>query len=175
MIYIKTIKTDLSVSGLDNVIKKLELLKTGLQQANEKIVDDMSNFIKDEVSNNLAATTYKDGNEDAKPYIEKKGKKAKAGMQGTQVLYDEFGTGTKGQESPHPEKGKFGLNAYNSGKKIKVSKNGDLFWVYKNKSGELIKTNGIPAGKQVFNASIMLKGRKQQIIKKRVGEVISKL
>lgn len=175
VIKIKKIKLELSDKGIDDVIKKLNSLKKGFEEADKKIVKDMAEFVEKETSNNLSATSYKDGNEDATAYSQIEGNKAKAGMRGSQVLYDEFGTGTKGANSPHPQKENFSLNAYNSGKRIKVSKTGELFWFYRNSSGELVKTQGIPAGKQVFNASVMLKGKKNQIIKKRVGEVISKL
>ena len=175
VIHIKTLKSNLSNNELNSLINKLQQLKSGLQKSGRKIVKDMSDFAKEQISQNLAATPYKDGNDDVRVYSEVKNEKTKVGMTGTQVLYDEFGTGTKGQESPHPDKGKFQLRGYNTGSKIKVSKNGDLFWIYKNSNGELVKTNGIPAGKQVFNASILLKGKKNQIIKRRVGEVISKL
>ena len=175
VIHIKTLKSNLSNDELNNLIKKLQELKSGLQKSGKKIVKDMSDFAKQQVLENLASTPYKDGNEDARAYSEVKNEKTKVGMTGTQVLYDEFGTGTKGAESPHPDKGKFQLNRYNSGSKIKVSKTGDLFWIYVNSAGEKVKTQGIPAGKQVFNASTLLRGKKYQIIKKRVGEVISKL
>lgn len=176
VVNIKTIKVPLSNSGLDTLINKLNSMKDGLENANEKIVKEMATFVENQVSNNLAATPYKDGNEDAIAYSEIKRNKAEAGMQGTQVLYDEFGTGTAGANSPHPDKGKFALKGYNTGPKIKVSKTGELFWIYKDKNtGELVKTQGIPAGKQVFDANTMLRGRKMQIIKQEVGEVISKL
>ena len=175
VVNIKTIKVSLSEKGLNDLANKLMLLKYGLKEADDKIVKDMANLVKQEVSNNLASTPYKDGNNDAEAYSEIDGNRAEAGMRGSQVVYDEFGTGTKGENSPHPEKGKFSLKGYNTGPKIKVSKKGELFWIYKDEKGELIRTQGIPAGKQVFNASIMLKGRKLQIIKERVGEVISKL
>lgn len=174
VINIKTIKCEISSQGIDNVINKLKSLKSGLKEADNKIVAEMGNFVKDQVAANLAATPYKDGNEDTIPFLEITGNKAKAGMRGIQSVYNEFGTGTKGQNSPHPEKSKFSLNDYNSGRKIKVSKSGNLFWIY-TKNGEKIATQGIPAGKQVFNASILLKGKKNEIIRKRVGEVISKL
>ena len=175
VVNIKTIKVSLSEQGLDNLITKLNTLKEGLKDADEKIVKDMATFVESQVSNNLASTPYKDGNEDASAYSDIKGNKAEAGMQGSQVVYDEFGTGTQGANAPHPDKSKFALKGYNTGPKIKVSKTGELFWLYKDKNGELVKTQGIPAGKQVFNASVLLKGKKIQIIKKRVGEVISKL
>ena len=175
VVNIKNIKVSLSDKGLDDLISTLNNLKEGLKAADENIVKDMASFIKQEVSNNLSATPYKDGNEDAEAYSDIKGNKAEAGMRGSQVVYDEFGTGTEGANAPHPDKSKFALKGYNTGPKIKVSKTGELFWVYRDKNGELVKTQGIPAGKQVFNASVLLKGKKIQIIKNRVGEVISKL
>ena len=167
VINIKTIKCEISNQGIDSVINKLKTLKSGLKEADNKIVTEMGNFVKDQVTANLAATQYKDGNEDTTPFLEITGNKAKAGMRGSQSVYNEFGTGTQGQNSPHPMKSNFGLNP-------KVSKSGNLFWIY-TKNGEKIATQGIPAGKQVFNASILLKGKKNEIIRKRVGEVISKL
>lgn len=175
VVNIKTIKVSLTNKGLDNLITKLNSLKEGLKEADKNIVKDMATFVENQVSNNLAATPYKDGNEDAVAYSDIKENKAEVGMQGSQVVYDEFGTGTEGAKAPHPDKSKFALKGYNTGPKIKVSKTGELFWLYRDKNGELVKTQGIPAGKQVFNASVLLKGKKIQIIKKRVGEVISKL
>lgn len=175
VVNIKTIKVSLADEYFDDLINKINYLKTGLEAANKEVVKEMARTVRQDVSNNLAATPYKDGNDDAKAYYRTKNNKAEVGMQGSQVVYDEFGTGTKGEEAPHPEKGKFGLKGYNTGPKIQVSDTGDLYWLYRNKSGELIKTQGIPAGKQVFNASVMLKGKKIQIIRKKVGEVISKL
>ena len=175
VVNIKTIKVSLSDESLNDLISKLNNLKENLKVADEKIVKDIASFIKQEVSNNLSATPYKDGNEDSEAYSDINGNKAEAGMQGTQVIYNEFGTGTEGANAPHPDKSKFALKGYNTGPKIKVSKTGELFWLYKDKNGEIVKTQGIPAGKQVFNASVMLKGKKIQIIKNRVGEVISKL
>ena len=175
VVSIKTIKVSLSEKGLDNLITKLNSLKQGLKEADNKIVKDMAMFVENQVSSNLAATPYKDGNDDAVAYSNIQENKAEAGMKGSQVVYDEFGTGTEGANAPHPDKNKFALKGYNTGPKIKVSKTGELFWLYKDKNGELVKTQGIPAGKQVFNASVLLKGKKIQIIKKRVGEVISKL
>ena len=175
VVNIKTIKVPLSDEGLNELLSKLKTLKQGLKEADEKIVKDMATVVESQVSSNLAATPYKDGNEDAVAYSEIKKNKAKAGMVGSQVLYDEFGTGTQGANNPHPDKNKFSLKGYNTGPRIKVSKTGELFWLYRDKNGQLVKTQGIPAGKQVFNASIFLKSKKLQIIKKRVGEVISKL
>ena len=97
MINIKTIKCEISSQGIDSVINKLKSLKSGLKEADNKIVAEMGNFVKDQVAANLAATPYKDGNEDTTPFLEITGNKAKAGMRGSQSVYNEFGTGTEPQ------------------------------------------------------------------------------
>lgn len=176
VVNIKKITAKLGSSDLTNLINKLNSLKKGLDEADKKIVKDIAEHVEQQTNNNLASTAYKDGNEDARAYSEIKGKTAKAGMQGSQVLYDEFGTGTEGANSPHPDKGKFRLNAYNSGKNIQPDVNGNLYWTYFDKStNQLVKTQGIPAGKQVYDAKESLRKKKKEIIKNRVGEVISKL
>ena len=175
VVNIKNIKVSLSEKDLDGLISKLNTLKTGLKEADNQIVKEMAKNVEDMVVNNINQTPYKDGNDESVAYSEINGSKAVAGMKGSQCVYLEFGTGTEGTSATHPEKNKHSLKGYNTGPKIKVSKTGELFWLYRDKNGELIKTQGITAGKQVFNASVLLKGKKIQIIKNRVGEVISKL
>lgn len=187
VVSIKELKISLSGKGLGELIQKLNILKNGLEDADIKIVTDMAKHIEKEVSKNLASTPYKDGNDDVQAYSIIKDKKAIAGMKGKQSLYDEFGTGTKGLQNSHPLKSSFGLNNYNNGKTIRpnkkidslASENGiglnEMYWTYKTPDGIKVYTQGIPAGKQVLNASMSLKEKKQQIIKKRVGEVILKL
>jgi hypothetical protein len=173
VVNIKTIKVSLSDKGLDDLISKLMLLKDGLEQADNKIVEEMADFVEQEVSKNLDTTPFKDGNEDARAYSIVNGNKAEAGMTGSQVLYDEFGTGTKGEKSPHPKKGDYNLKGYNTGPKIDPDTG--VWWYYSNEKGKVVDTTGIPAGLQVFNASQELQKVKLDKIKEKVGEVISKL
>lgn len=65
---------------------------------------------------------------------------------GTHVIYDEFGTGQLGLESPHPEKDRYGLDDYNSGASIRYDNNGRGFWIFKR------ITYGVPAGAFVYRA-----------------------
>lgn len=174
VVNIKTIKVSLSEKGLDNLITKLNTLKEGLKEADNQIVKEMAKNVEDMVTNNINQTPYKDGNDETVAYSEINGNKAVAGMRGRQCVYNEFGTGTKGEESPHPEKGKFNLKGYNTGPKIRPDNNGNLVWWYF-KDGKPWYTNGIPAGKQVFKAANELRKIKGNIIKDKVGEVISKL
>lgn len=159
----KTIKVPLSSAGINDLIKKINQLKKDLKQADINVVNKMSDYALKEIETNISATPYKDGNDDISVFEEKTDNGKKVGMKGSQVLYDEFGTGTQGENNPHPLKSQFGLRGYNTGKRIrkaslKVNEKhgipiGMKYWVYKNKAGDKIYTTGIPAGLQVYNAA----------------------
>ena len=112
-------------------------------------------------------------------------------MVGTQAIYTEFGTGTEGQNSPHPQKQEFELNAYNSGEKIRRAERdihvkdvstqldektdinaGELYWVYLNESGQPIYTQGIPAQKIVYDAVKVTKKEFNRLAEKRLKEAL---
>ena len=106
--------------------------------------------------------------------------------QGKDVIYEEFGTGDKGQQSPHPDKSKYNLNAYNSGRYIrdvnpsneKLSENGitsGKYWTYE-KDGRIIYTQGIPAGKEMFNTVKHMRNSViNDVLKEKASDVLSKL
>lgn len=181
----KTIKVPLSVNSLNQLNEKINQLQQNLKNANENIIDDLVHTAENEIAKNYASSSYTDGNEDSSPFKTKSNNSYKVGMEGTQVLYREFGTGTEGLNNPHPIKNKFNLKGYNTGKTIRPATVytsastglllGELYWTYKDKSGQKVYTQGIPAGKEVFNASRTLRNKKDSIIKKRVSEALSKL
>lgn len=181
----KDIKVPLSVSGLNDLLKKVNNLKSNLQKVDKNIVDKLADYVLDEVQNNYSATPFKDGNDDISFFKKGTDTKKTVGAMGSQVLYNEFGTGTQGEQSPHPKKTEYSLNSYNSGRTIrkasvKVNEKsgipvGTKYWTYKNIQGEIVFTTGIPAGMQVFNASISLKNKKRQIIKQEVSDALSKI
>lgn len=170
----KQIKINLSLADLKDLSLKISDLQKELPKCEQKIKRNLAEYTQKQIDINLAGTTFRDGNEDTESFIEEDNNKIKVGMKGTQALYNEFGTGTRGEESPHPEKSKFGLKGYNTGKTIQPDRNGNLVWWYY-KEGVKHYTNGIPAGLQVFNASQSLKSKKKEIIKKEVGDLLSKL
>lgn len=182
----KTIKMDLSTNGINHMIKRLEKFKKNLDKADEEMVKQLSELALEEIQTNYSMTPFKDGNDDVNFFITGTEKKKTVGVTGSQVLYNEFGTGTEGQNNPHPEKGEFGLRGYNTGSKIKQNTSdksnatrlgipeGELYWIY-NKDGIAVYTQGIPAGKQVYNAKNTLQKRKKEISKKVVGDALSKL
>lgn len=182
----KSIKVPLSNQGLNDLLQKVNNFKNDLKEAETKIVEKMADYTLEQIQNNFSSTTYKDGNDDVAFFKRGTDNKKTVGAMGTQVLYDEFGTGEEGAKDGHEMKGDFRLKPYNSGKTIRPNNNpnstasqlgiplGTKYWTYK--VGDIKKyTTGIPAGKQVFNASISLKNKKMQIIKKEVSDVLSKL
>lgn len=187
----KKIKATLSSTSLNELAEKIKQLKNDLQNVDKEVMNELAEKGRDEIDNNLSATTYKDGNDEAIPFIRKEENKMVVGMKGKQVLYDEFGTGTEGAKSPHPLKSEFGLKNYNSSRvpngTIRRNKNPnskasisgikpyEWYWTYNDKSGNKVYTQGIPAGKQVFNASLSLKQIKMLVVKKKVSDALSKL
>ena len=181
----KKINIPLTSKGIKEFQKKIDNLITQLPKVNEKILSELADIGQNEIEKNRASTIYTDGNDDYKVFKEKTENGYKVGARGSQVLYDEFGTGTEGLNEPHPMKNDFNLKEYNSGKTIRTASTkmkpetgilpGELYWTYKGKDGNLVYTQGIPAGKEVFNAEQTVKRKKQEIVKKKVGEVLSKL
>ena len=97
---------------------------------------------------------------------------------GSQVLYEEFGTGDEGAKDSHPMKPLFKLNPYNSGPTIQVDeKNGHHYWIYKPMAGEPYfdedgRTEGIPSGKHMYNASKYLDKRASKLAEKIIKETL---
>ena len=182
----KTIKISLSSTDIKQTIKRLKQFEKNIKKADKEIVDQLSDLGLKEIQNNYNSTPFKDGNDDISYFQKGTDNKRSIGISGSQVLYNEFGTGTEGKNNSHPEKGKYGLKGYNTGPKIRENKSdtstaskngipkGGLYWIY-NRGSDLIYTQGIPAGKQVYNAKNVLQRKKQEISKKVVGDVISKL
>ena len=98
----KSIKVPLSNQGLNDLLQKINNLKDNLNQATNNIKNELADYARSEIDNNLSATQFKDGNDDVSTFKENHDNKIKVGMRGSQVLYDEFGTGTQGEMSPHP-------------------------------------------------------------------------
>ena len=68
-------------------------------------------------------------------------------ISGSQVIYDEFGTGLPGKIHPHPEKSQYGLDPYLSGQTIRYDKNGLPYWTFNHKV-----SYGVPSGQFVYKA-----------------------
>ena len=116
------------------------------------------------------ATRIDDPNiEDITTYWENQGDVFELISAGKDVLYEEFGTGDKGAENPHPVKYKYDLNDYNSGPYIRDVSEYDensyvyddlqefgivsgKFWrYYKDSTNTLYYTQGVPSGQEMWD------------------------
>ena len=183
----KNIKISLTNKSIDSAIRKLNKIKKVLDKEKDNIFEDLAKQTVDKAKEFYNNVEFKSNDTPTFDY-----KKTEKGYQvyakGGSLLYDEFGTGDRGQASPHPEKGKFSLNDYNSGitirpasmlnaeKQAKTGIKTGLYWTYKDPAtGEIIYTQGIPAGMFMYHTDVWLRENYKKIIKKKVDDAISKV
>lgn len=170
-------------TSIKDVIKKYKGISENIDELADTIIEDLKKVGLKEISSSLGNSQYIT----SEPLSIVDEKRA-IGIRGAQAIYDEYGTGTMGAMNPHPEKPS-GLNAYNSGATIRMNTKGrsvkkndglggsiapnTLYWTFR-LNGEKIYTQGRPAGMHVFKAKKEIRENMQSIIKKRVGEYLSK-
>ena len=108
---------------------------------------------------------------------------------GRDVIYEEFGTGDEGASHPHPNKSAYALNDYNSGPQIKDVSDYDensyiyddlrdfgitsgKFWIYSKDGSTLHYTQGVPAGREMWDTRNYLIKQAIPEIGKRKGREI---
>lgn len=173
-----------------NFDKKLKQIEDAIEDSKNDTVKEISNNITENIKQNY---TLYDNEETMPTFFERKTAEGyEVGISGEQVVYHEYGTGTKGQMNPHPNKDGKGLNPYNSGRTIRentgipesgigitgATRNGiplnEKYWTYK-KQGEKKYTQGHASGKEVYTSVRQVKKDIKSIFSKKVGEKISKL
>lgn len=179
----KKVIVDLSSEGIDKLLSKLSTLDKKLENAQSKIVDDLAKYSVKRMKSIYESSGIK-ANKPMTFYIADVEGGKEARMAGEQAIYTEFGTGTVGAENPHPIKGSFELNDYNSGKTIRKNKSidseaskndipvGGLYWTYKDEQGNKIYTQGIVAQKEGYTAFQDASKKVNTYVRKRVGEVL---
>lgn len=159
MVDIPTTSTNAEVKkALRRVKHKFQMLPRGLATASKDINSKIANELTREIESNYAdfVSNLSHDHQDRSDtqihqYRTNEGYRVVAS--GSQVLYDEFGTGDRGLMSPHPNKGAYALNAYNSGEHIKLDLNGSHYWVYySTKDGKFTSSYGVPAGMFMYKS-----------------------
>lgn len=178
-------KLRLSVYDVNDFVKRLRFLESDIEDASMTIVNNMVDEGA-ELAKQLNDLAPKSGeaDNDIIPVHSKVSTNGKATgsiiMQGENAVYDEFGTGDQGADNPHPQKGEFGLNPYNSGPTIFYNQfAGRNQWYYRPMAGRPYftkygATEGIPAGKQMYTTAQTLKKNKRKIAKAVIKEMIGK-
>lgn len=182
----KNITTGLSVKELENLAKQMDNWAEKMDKASKKIVKDLADYGLEQMQQIYAEAQSK--YEDTTPMdfsITGTETEKTVSMSGPQALYDEFGTGTIGEQNPHPAKKEFGLNPYNDGSTIRKAKNeiineetgekipaGELYWTYKDGTGRIHHTQGIPAQKEGYDSLKATIKKAPEIVKKRMEETL---
>jgi len=181
-------KLILNAYGVSDLMKRLRFLESDVEDAGIEIVNELVNIGASEAMR-LDSVAPHSSNRGNNPYTVK-AKVAKGvitgctGLQGTSIIYDEFGTGNEGAANPHPLKENFGLNPYNSGPVVSKNINiyGHHYWFYK--PGLTSEPNyhfppngyteGIPSGKQVYNTARTLQKEKNKVAKSILNRYLPK-
>lgn len=160
----ETLKDNLIIAGQESVS---ELIEKGSQRANDlNNIAPQTGVEKSQVIGDFDNTDT--------------GAFGEISLIGRNAIYDEFGIGEEGASDPHPLKGNFGLNDYNSGPVVSshINSNGEHYWFYgpmkgkpyfDSKSGY---TEGVPSGKQMFNTSLYIRDIKDDVLKNKIKDAI---
>lgn len=184
-------KLKLSEYNIRNLQEELETYQDSLLQASYDIVNNLVSIGYDK-ANELNDIAPQSSNE--KSVVNKNETTAEVdgtysgyvSLEGKSAIYDEFGTGEYGQSMPHPMKGNFDLNPYNSGPYVSthINKYGRHYWFipegsftsginsYTKPSGY---TEGIPAGKQMYNTAKYIRKVASKVVKTEVNKATTTL
>ena len=184
---VRKVKVELTQRSLKNLIKNLSDLKAGINKIGDEVLDEIGKEGTEIINQSLASSDFTFSEQVSS--FSKRGKNSvEFGIQGNQAIYEEYGTGTVGAMNEHPPKDS-SLRPYNSGETIRPNNKrddlvatdtgkpipkGTLYWTYKF-NGQKIYTQGRPAGGHVYKASKEMRERAKEIIKRKVGEELSKL
>lgn len=176
----------LSEYNISSLIQKVSSIEDSLLYG--ACYDIVKEMVKSGVSlaTNYNSSAPKSGLEDniiysIDPKVTKKVVNGGVVMSGENAIYDEFGTGEQGLDNPHPMKEQFSLNPYNSGPTIFYNQfAGRHQWYYRPMAGKPYftksgATEGIPAGKQMYNTLQNLNKIKRNIAVNETNKVIGEI
>lgn len=171
----------LSEAGIKEAVYKIKFLKDSVNVGSQRIVEELVEKgvgIASTYNANAPQSGLEKSNVVGK--TTDSGNKGYVALIGDSAVYDEFGTGEQGASDPHPMKGNFGLNPYNSGPHIFYNElAGRYQWRYRPMAGRPYFTNtglteGIPSGKQMYNTSKDLRAIKKDIITKELNSALKR-
>lgn len=186
----KNIKIEFNQKNISDLISTLERLNTNIKSYPEKLTKEIAYDGLTHLDMLYAITPYQSNVGDIHTSVRKKPFGYSIVSSGQDVIYEEFGTGDMGEQNKHPEKSEYSLKDYNSGETIRdVSKQSEKtkerlkghgivsgkYWTYK-RDGKVEYTQGIPAGKQIFDTrNYIIKEGIKKAHKELVGDVLSEL
>lgn len=165
-------ESDLSVKGINNLIKQLNAYKKELEAKNELFVERLAEIGIPVVEEHIAASVGdSDKSHDIYITVRNYGAISKATLvvQGKDLLFIEFGAGvhfnTPAGTSPHPKGQELGytIGSYGKGQGARD------FWVYYDTAGEKQFSQGTMATMPLYSAYISIKRQILTIAKEVFG------
>ena len=163
----KVIKTDLSVSGINEVIKQLRAYRNSLDAKMDKLLEELAKIGVQEASVRFTTAMY-DGVNDSSVSLETISNGYAIVAEGHAVAFIEFGAGVyhnSGEPYPDPRpEGIVGIGEYGKGHGKRQA------WGFTNDSGELVITHGNPAAMPMWYASEEMRSKILKIAKEVFGK-----
>ena len=172
----------LDIKQIGDLIKSLNTLSKTLEKMPNELVNELGVLGLEKLNEKYSQRKQDESITDINTSIKPSENRCDILSQGKDVIYEEFGTGDKGESDPHPDKSKYNLNDYNSGKYIRNANESSAqhgitdgkYWTYK-KDGDIKYTQGVPSGKEMFETSNYLKETIPDVLKKKASDVLSKV
>lgn len=156
----------MDLSGLNNFKNKLNKLQYDIK---DKVAEEIAEY-----GIEIANDKYRKLKQNIdKPKLTKETNgigKRKIIASGIGLNFEEYGTGTRGEQSPYPELPKTGIPItgnwqYNYPSEFKKrNKQGGIYWTYKDEDGYK-SSIGMPSGRQMYDTSKELKREVKEIVK----------
>lgn len=163
----------LDAESINEAIKELEKIKESVHEAAVEIVKTLTELGTAKAKELIPVDT---GYAQASilGYVLDEGRIGVINASGEYCVYLEFGTGVKGQSSPHPDSdweteasrltgGKY--TGYLSGKHIFTTKDGRVGWLYPGDDGKLHFTEGIDSQHYMYDTLLYLRSKVAEVAK----------
>lgn len=159
-------KIEVNLDDVDSVISGLEKLEKNLDWITQSLISDILQEGVEYAKKQYGAREYDPNIEDINVDYTTKDMSGELYAYGKDVVYEEFGTGDRGEQKPHPVKSKYNLNDYNSGPTIRnvsdvpkyslakedldtIGISSGKYWTYK-ENGTVYYTQGVPSGQEMW-------------------------
>ena len=160
------INLTLSTKGIKSAIRELKSVKSTLEERieakNQQLVAEGKRILDEKIG---SINNY-DNNAIGNTYGTAVGNNGTIEWHGEQIAFLEFGTGTVGKQDSYP--GIFPV-PWEYANSTYSKRHEDGHWSYKNSSGDLVRTYGIPAYAPMLKTSEELKKKIPEIYKGLLG------
>lgn len=176
-------KVEITLDNVDSVIRGLQKLEKDIDFIAQLLVSDILEEGVEYAKKQYSAREHDPNIGNINVNYTTKDTNGELYAYGKDVVYEEFGTGDRGEQNQHPVKSRYNLNDYNSGRTIRnvsdvpegslekedldaIGISSGKYWTY-NKDGMVYYTQGVPSGQEMWKTRNYLLNNS---IRKKVAE-----